>query len=314
VKRLGAAIVLTAVLAAVGAAVQPLAQARQISAEVWAGGSWGGVSPPQAPAPGATNPLPPPAGKVRPWFDALQAQVLSLFQAAGASGAVTLVELGGREPRTWSLNGDQPLLAASTYKLPLLVEQAEKIAAGGEHPGDLLCYQSQDWEDGWFTDYSDGSCFTRAELMQRIGEYSDNTAAHMLVRYEGDGPALNDYAARHGATASAFYDPNTTTSNDLARLWVTEAHGGAGGTAAQKYLYPLLANTSTEEGIPAGVPARGVSHKTGVLGDQVNDAGLVKGPAGDYVLAVCTAGPAGDGGWKLVADVSRAVWQYELGR
>ena len=127
---------------------------------------------------------------------------------------------------------------------------------------------------------------------------------------------LNDYASRHGATESAFFYPNLTTSSDLARLWVDEASGRAGGGAAQVYLYPLLTRTSVEAGIPAGVPESAtVVHKIGDIGDEVNDAALVEsGPRGSYVLVVCTQGLGGDAGWKLVADISRAVWQYESTR
>jgi hypothetical protein len=58
-----------------------------------------------------------------------------------------------------------------------------------------------------------------------------------------------------------------------------------------------------------------VVHKVGSLDGQVNDAGLVMGgPQGAYVLAICTQGPGAEEGWKLVADISRAVWEFESTR
>ena len=42
----------------------------------------------------------------------------------------------------------------------------------------------------------------------------------------GGTSALNKYAQGHGAKESAFYDPNTTTSSDLARLWVLQTSRG----------------------------------------------------------------------------------------
>jgi len=271
-----------------------------------------------APAtPGATLvPFAPPAGTpsaatpapARP-FATLQAEVDDLLAAAGASGGVSLVELAGASPRSWADNGDQRFVAASTYKLPLLMEDAQDIAAGRASPNDQLCYDPDDWEDGYFSDYEPGDCFSRATLDQRAGTYSDNTAAHILVRYDGGTDALNAYARAHGTTESTFYDPNVTTSNDLARLWQDEAVGRAGGVRAQAYLYPLLTDTAYEEGIPAGTPAgTTVVHKIGILDAQVNDAALVEsGPRGPYVLAICTEG----GGWPLVANISRAVAQFE---
>jgi beta-lactamase class A len=254
--------------------------------------------------------------KTHPPFDALQQRVSALIEQGGGSAGVTLVELGGEQAQTWSTGGDTRFVAGSTYKLPLLMLESERLAAGAVGLEDILCYQSQDWEDGWYTDYQDGSCYTRAELLRRIGQDSDNTAAHILVRYDGWMQGLNDYASRHGATESAFFYPNLTTSSDLARLWVDEAGGRAGGGAAQVYLYPLLTRTSFEAGIPGGVPESAtVVHKIGDIGDEVNDAALVEsGPRGSYVLVVCTLGLGGDAGWKLVADISRAVWQYESTR
>jgi len=259
------------------------------------------AAPTEAPSP---TPAPTPSARS---FDALETQVDGLLQAAGAEGGVTLVELGSS--RSWSYNGDQAYVAASTYKLPLLMEEAQDVAAGTAHESDVLCYDPSDWEDGWFSDYTPGDCFTRGELDQRVGEYSDNTAAHILVRVDGGGDALNAYARAHGATESQFWDPNTTTCSDLARLWQDEVAGRAGGAAAQRYLYPLLTDTAYEDGIPAGVPAgTTVVHKIGILDGELNDAALVtSGPRGPYVLTVCTDGAD----WSVIADVARVVSQFE---
>ncbi|HSR26065.1 MAG TPA: serine hydrolase [Candidatus Eisenbacteria bacterium] len=286
----------------------------------WAGFSLarssGDQSPVRADA-AATGPSSTKRGAPHPSFDGLQHTVAQLLVAAGADGGVTLTELEGSSPQTWSLNGDQRFVAASTYKLPLLMEEAQNLAGGRWHGTDRLCYQDGDQEDGYYNDYGDGACLSRSQLEHRVGLNSDNTAARILVRYDGGPAALNRYAQAHGARASIFFDPNTTTSNDLARLLVDEAAGRAGGKAAQQYLYSMLTHTSYEQGIPAGVPGgTTVVHKIGIVDDIVNDAALVpKGPRGAYVLTICTqGGPGGDAGWKVLADISRAVWQFEATR
>jgi len=249
-------------------------------------------------------------------FDPLAAQLSGVQSASGARIAVSLIELGGANPQSWSFHGDDPFVAASTYKLPLLMAEAEAIAAGQEQPGDQLCYSAEDWEDGWFQDYSAGACYSREDLASRIGQDSDNTAAHMLVRFLGGGSALNAYAAGHGASESAFYDPNTTTASDLARLMAAEATGAAGGASAQQWLYPLLTHTAFEQGIPAGVPATvTVVHKTGELDSVTNDVALVLGGAdGPYVVAICVDGPGSDAGFSVIAQVANLVWEMESAR
>jgi beta-lactamase class A len=266
--------------------------------------------PPPSPDPAST---PPPA---HPAFAPLADAVNAIVSASGAQVGVSLIELGGTAPAIWSDGGSVPMDAASTYKLPALMAEAQSIAEGRVDPAGSVCFQDSDWEDGWFTDYAAGSCYSRNDLADRAGHFSDNTAGHILVRDVGGSSALNAYAAGLGAVDSTFFDVNQTTSDDLARLLAAEATGKAGGPKAQLWLYPNLTNTKFESGIPAGVPAGTlVIHKTGELDSEVNDAAIVSGGhGGAYVLAVMTDGPGGDSAWSLVAKISAAVWAYEAAR
>ena len=229
---------------------------------------------------------------------------------------MSLVELGGPVPGSWSVNGSQRIDAASTYKLPALMKESQLVSSGAVSGSGPVCYQDGDWEDGWFTDYSAGSCNARSELAQRAAHYSDNTAGHMLVRDLGGNDVLNAFASSLGTHNSAFFDGNTTTSDDLTSLLVAEASGRVGGSAGQAWLYPLLTHTAYEAGIPAGVPATAtVVHKTGEVDPVVNDAAIVSGGRnGTYVLTVMTDAAGGPAGWAEVAQISAAVWQYEAAR
>jgi len=73
----------------------------------------------------------------------------------------------GPAPSTWEVGGSLPMNAASTYKLPALMEEAQLVAAGKLDPAGQVCYQDGDWEDGWFDDYTTGACYSRAELANR---------------------------------------------------------------------------------------------------------------------------------------------------
>ena len=248
-------------------------------------------------------------------MSSLAASVQQLIASSGASVGVTVVELSGADPTVWSVNGGGVFTAASTYKLVALMLEAQNIAAGSTDPNGLVCYQESDYEDGWFADYADGMCLTRNELATRAGTYSDNTAGHMLVRDVGGAAALNAWAASLGATSSALFEGNTTTSADLAALWNAEAQGNLGGAAAQAWLYPFLMNTRTESGVPAGVAGVTVVHKTGTIDQVDNDAALVTaGPDGAYILVVLTDGLGGSDGWQLIAGISATVSQYEAAR
>lgn len=251
----------------------------------------------------------PAAGK-----PTLSAAIQQAIAASGGRAAVSVVELGGSQPLRFTFNGDEQFEAGSTYKLPLLMAEAERIASGRARPLDQLCYQDSDAEDGWFTDYTDGMCLSVQEVATRIGTYSDNTAAHMLADSVGGNTALNAYARSRGARESAFYEHNTTTANDLAALWGAEATGAAGGVGAQAWLEPILSHSKYEDGIAAGLPAgAAVVHKVGFIDRTVNDAGVVTAGGRRYVVAITTDGLGGDSGWALVARISSLVWAMENG-
>jgi beta-lactamase class A len=248
-------------------------------------------------------------------FDQLRADLQTIAARSGAQVGISLQELSGPRRNSLSLNGNQSFYAASGYKVPLLMAEAQQIAIGEVSPSDELCFDASDAEDGWFTDYFDGSCFTRDELAMRAGRYSDNTAAHILVRYLGGPDALNSYAKSIGMTASALWSPNTTTTDDLTAAWVNEALGRLGGAVAQRWLYPALTHTANERGIPAGLPsAATVVHKVGTMYGTENDSGYVVNGKTAYVLSVSVDGVDEAAGWSVIAQISARVWQYELSR
>ena len=276
------------------------------------------VSPPQA----LVRPLPPaiPAPPVTTVpaasaFDQLRSELETMAARSGARVGISLQELSGPRRNNLSVGGGATFTAASAYKVPLLMAEAQQIASGQARGADVLCFNPGDAEDGWFDDYDLGSCFTRDELSLRAGRYSDNTAARILVRYLGGADALNAYAKSIGMTASVLWVPNTTTPDDLTAAWVNAALDRLGGAAARQWLFPLLTHTVNEHGIPAGLPATAtVVHKVGTLDGTENDSGYIVSVRTSYVLSIAVDGVDETLGWSLIAQISARIWQYESGR
>ena len=265
--------------------------------------------PSAAPAPPVTT---VPAASA---FDQLRSDLETIAARSGARVGISLQELSGPRRNNLSLGGGASFTAASAYKVPLLMAEAQQIASGQARGADVLCFDPGDAEDGWFDDYDLGSCFTRDELSLRAGRYSDNTAARILVRYLGGADALNTYAKSIGMTASVLWVPNTTTPDDLTAAWVNAAIGRLGGAAARQWLFALLTHTANEQGIPAGLPASAtVVHKVGTLDGTENDSGYVVSGRTSYVLSVAVKGLDETLGWSLIAQISARIWQYETGR
>lgn len=267
------------------------------------------------PVPAATPAPPVTTVLAASAFDQLRSDLATIAAQSGAQVGIGLQELSGPRRNAYSLNGNQSFYAASAYKVPLLMAEAQQIVSGQANRSDVLCFDPTDAEDGWFDDYDVGSCFTRDELALRTGRYSDNTAAHILVRYLGGPDALNSYAKSIGMGASALWIPNTTTPDDLTAAWVNEALGRLGGAAAQRWLFPLLTHTANEEGIPAGLPASAtVVHKVGTMYGTENDSASIVHGQTSYVLAVAVDGVDEALGWSLIARISARIWQYESSR
>ena len=261
-------------------------------------------------------PLPPVTTILAPSsFDQLESDLASMTEQSGAWVGVSVQDLSGPRRNTLSMNGGQSFYAASAYKLPLLMAEAQQVAEGEASLSDVLCFDPGDAEDGWFDDYEVGSCFTRGELAERAGHYSDNTAAHILVRYLGGPDALNAYAKSIGMSESALWNPNTTTTDDLVAAWLEEVLGRAGGEAAQNWLYPVLTHTANEEGIPAELPSgSSVVHKVGTMYGTENDSAYVVAGRTSYVVSIAVDGLDESDGWSLIATISARIWQYEASR
>ncbi|TMF29191.1 MAG: serine hydrolase, partial [Chloroflexi bacterium] len=187
------------------------------------------------PVPSATPAAPVTTVLATSAFDQLRGDLEAMVARSDARVGISLQELSGPRRNNLSLGGGASFTAASAYKLPLLMAEAQQIASGKASGADVLCFVAGDAEDGWFNDYDLGSCFTRDELSLRAGRYSDNTAARILVRYLGGADALNAYAKSIGMTASVLWVPNTTTPDDLTAAWVNAALGRLGGAAARQW-------------------------------------------------------------------------------
>lgn len=255
----------------------------------------------------SASPMAYAAASIQPNLRGLAAEITAQAKQAGKEVGVTIINLNSGS--TWSMNGNWMTIAASTYKLPLLMDIAQGITDGRYSRTAVVCGIPSDVEVG-SPNYT-GQCININALAYLVGHNSDNTAAHMLVRYIGGYNALNAYALQHGAQHPTFFWPNTTDSNDLAALWHNEAQGKAGGKAAQNWLYPKLTHTEWESGIPAGVPRWvTVTHKVGMIYGETNDAALVRYNKSAYILTIVSNGPGGTD-WGLLAQISRDVWNRE---
>lgn len=255
---------------------------------------------------------------------------------SGAQVGVAYVDLGSSD--TLFLNADSSFHAASTMKVPVMIELFRRAQAGSFRMSQGLLMVNQ------FASLADGSPFTLdagsdsdSTLYQRIGQRvrvdtllrlmitrSSNLATNTLITLVG-ADAVTRTMRELGATriqvlrgvedGKAFERGlnNTTTARDLAIILRAIENGTAAGPEATREMRSILLGQEFNDGIPAGLPAGvRVAHKTGDITAVSHDAAIVYPPGRQpYVLVVLTRGIKDQvKSSKLIADISAMVYAH----
>lgn len=280
--------------------------------------------------------LPGPLGAQIP--SSLSDSLRAVIAPSGATVAVALVDLGSRD--TLFIQADRRFHAASTMKVPVLIELARRVDAGTLHWDDTITvwnrfhsimdgssFALDAGEDSDSSMYADtGSAVTVRALARHMIDRSSNLATNTLID-RLDARTVNATAHALGADSievlrgvedQKAYDAgrnNTTTARDLARLFTAIARGRAASPAGTREMLAILSAQEFNERIPAGLPPGvRVAHKTGEITRLAHDAGIVY-PAhrAPYVLVVLTTGLESADSATLIAHLSRLTWNALTG-
>lgn len=238
-----------------------------------------------------------------------------------------------------SILGDVAFSAASTIKVPIMVEYFRSLTAppaDGEAwllANSLLC--SNNSSSNLIMDIVGGGDIFRglrrvSDTIQALGISNTYITAPFYLGVEGQ--QLGSIQAPATAPNPAFdteADPfNQTTAEDMGALFSLIydcAHYNSGlalalpGLVTQRECRQMLELASANDllrllqgGIPSGVR---ISHKNGWIADSVGDAGVVYSPNGrHYVISVFLWERSEFQDyqklWSLVEEISRAAWNY----
>lgn len=235
-----------------------------------------------------------------------------------------------------ALNADSVFHAASTMKVPVMIEYFRGIDDGRFAPDQQLQlinrfasivdgspYQLSAGDDSDSTLYDGvGSPVAVRELVDRMITRSSNLATNAVIalvdarRAQATARALGagTMVVLRGVEDNVAYRAglnNTTTARDLGALFLALGRGTAATPASTQAMLNMLERQEFNDEIPAGLP-RGtrVAHKTGWITGILHDAALVR-PEGraPFVLVVLTRGiPTQADAQRLIADVAALVW------
>jgi beta-lactamase class A len=255
------------------------------------------------------------------------------IQNSGADVAIVFQPLDGKT--AWSFHGDEVFHAASTMKIPVMIELFHQVREGKVKLDDALPIQNE------FHSLADGSVFTldpkddsEVELYKAVGQtrtlsqlcelmitVSSNFATNLMIQKLG---VENIRATVHDLHADgmnvlrgvednqAFQKGlnNTTTAQGLAVLLTAIGNGQAVDAEASRQMVEILERQKFNEGIPAGVPTSiRVAHKTGELTKIHHDAAIVYARR-PFVLVILVRGMADfKASSALMADITRRLYQ-----
>jgi beta-lactamase class A len=273
--------------------------------------------------------------------DTLRARIEArIAQVPGAVAGVAWRDLA--TGRSLDINADDSFHAASTMKVPVMIELFRQVDRGhlGLDQGILLVNEFHSLVDrSPFTvsagDDSDSLMYTKIgqrvpvrELLERMIVRSSNLATNALIAIVGAERAnatarelgARNIQVRRGVEDGKAYAAglnNTTTAADLAALMAAiEQHRAASPRSCQAMREILLRQEFNGE-IPAGVPpGTPVAHKTGSITAVLHDAAIVY-PAGraPYVLVVLTRNIRDERVARaLIRDISRLVYERAVSR
>lgn len=215
--------------------------------------------------------------------------------------------------------------AASTIKVAIMVEVFKKVEARAFTLNDHVVLRDSDRDDG-SGDLSfapAGSSYTISDLLARMIDVSDNTAANMLIRKVGRqsiNRTMYSLGLRHTVLVDyirtddwSVRDDLRSSASDMVRLLRLMAEHRLVNAWASNQMIGILEDDRINSLLPAALPDTiHIAHKTGSFFDTLNDVGIVYAAGAPYVIAVMTTALPSQGiGASFIHSVSRLVYQGE---
>lgn len=256
-----------------------------------------------------------------------QAQLSAYSLRAPGHVGIAIEDL--RTGETTGINPGTEMPAASTIKIPVMVEVFRQLLAGKFDLNTKLKLRrsDKDWGSGDLAGARVGSSYTVHRLLSLMIDVSDNTATNMLIRLVGR-QNINDTMAEEGLAHTRLSDfirsegPSIrwklrSSAADMAHLLGKMAKKKLIDEWASGEMIAILRDQQHNGLLPQPLPeGTDIAHKTGTLHDTLNDVGIVYGPNGNdpYVIAVMTTDLRTlESGRRFIRGVSKMAYTA-LGR
>jgi beta-lactamase class A len=279
---------------------------------------------------------------VRPRTAGLEREVREIIRRhAGDTAQVSVAFRDLATGDSLLVDAHRPLHAASTMKVPVMLELFRRADAGEISLGGSVEVRNA------FRSIADGSTYTLdpgddsdSTLYRRIGQRlairelielmitrSSNLATNLLIDLAGpqriagtmERIGAGEMHVLRGVEDTPAFNAgmnNTTSAYALMRVMEAVAGGRAASPAASREMVEILGRQEFTRMIPAGVPpGTRTANKTGSITRIAHDAAIVFPPGrAPYVLVVMTHGfESPESAAPVGREISAAVWRHVTG-
>lgn len=195
----------------------------------------------------------------------------------------------------YGLNERKVFPAASLNKLPVMISAYQQAEQGKLDLEAKYILKESDKVQGAGILYSKpaGTKYTYRQLIEYMGQYSDNTAFKVMRRVTGE--TILDQA----------------TPEEIGILLKKLYEGELINQEHQNELLQFLTNTDFEDRIPKGVPEGvRVAHKIGTLTGIYSDAGIIFAEK-PFVLVIMTKDALEKEALEVLPKITQVVWEFE---
>lgn len=225
---------------------------------------------------------------------------------------------------TSGINSGAEMPAASTIKIPVMVEVFSQLIAGKFDLNTKLQLRrsDKDWGSGDLCGARVGSSYTVERLLSLMIDVSDNTATNMLIRRVGRqhiNASMEELGLSHTRLSDFIRSEGPSirwalrsSPADMMHLLGKMAKDELVDEWSSKQMIAILRGQRHNGLLPQPLPAgTDIAHKTGTLHDTLNDVGIVYGATGDdpYIIAVMTTDlPTLESGRRFIRGVSKMAY------
>jgi beta-lactamase class A len=250
--------------------------------------------------------------------------VVEVIERAERDGSVIGVATIAPSGERFGHNADRRFAAASTVKIPIMIELFRQVDAGAQSLDQRYRVRTDDKGagSGVISHLHDGIEFTLGDLVYLMMSISDNTATNILIdrvgmaqvnatiRSLGMADSMLGRKMR-GRPVLAGEPENWATPNDYAAAVAALLGNRAASTGACAQMVAVLEKQQNDRRIARHLPRTDRPRwgsKTGSLPGVVNDVGFVVTGCGPLIISVfCERLADAHRGEQIIGDIARAA-------